>query len=254
MRRRERRAVERRDRPSERRRTSVSPPPTPAWRSPFALISIGAVLVAAVIIVLNLPQGRTEELTAPPTTYDAALTEGETLGAADAPVVIELYSDFQCPYCARFARTLLPQVVGAFVADGKVRIEAVDLAFLDAPGSTESLDMAVAASCAADQDRYWEFHDLLFWNQGRENRGDHDAAFIRRVADAAGLDRTAWDACVADPARAKAIETQTDAALAIGIRSTPTMRINGQVVPGIPEFSDLSAIILGLASAAPSPS
>ena len=50
----------------------------------------------------------------------------------------------------------------------------------------ESLELAAGAACAAEQGRYWQYHDLVFWNQGRENAGDHDAAFIGRVATAAG--------------------------------------------------------------------
>lgn len=256
LRRRDRRAIERRDRPVERRRTA--PPPRGAGgRSPFALVSVGAVIVAAVVIFLNLPESRSEELRIPPTVYSDERTNGEALGAADAPVVIELYSDFQCPYCAQLVKTLLAPLTNEFVNSGDLRIEAKDIRIVDRGSSTESLDMAVGAACAADQDRYWQFHDLVFWNQGGENRGDHDPAFIAEVADAAGVDRAAWDACIADEARATEIRTATAAALAAGIDSTPTLRINGTVVPGIPEYDQLARLIRGLvaeASASPATS
>lgn len=253
LRRRDRRALERRDRPSDRRRTSTAPAARRSGPSPFALVSIAAVLVAAVVIVLNLPKGPSAELVTPPTAYSADLTDGEILGRAEAPVVIELYADFQCPYCARLAKNLLPLVVNEFVTAGIVRVEAHDIDIVDRAGSTESLNLAVAGACAADQDRYWQFHDLVFWNQGRENRGDHDATFITRVADAAGLDRTAFDACIAETERATAVETATATAFALGIRSTPTIRINGQLITGIPEYAELASLIRGLASPSPSP-
>lgn len=253
LRRRDRRAIERRERPVEHRRAA---PATrrPAWQSPFAIVSVGAVLVAAVVIFLNLPEARSEELRTPPTVYSDDRTNGEALGAADAPVVIELYSDFQCPFCAQLVKTLLAPLTNEFVNAGAIRIEAKDIRIVDRGASTESLDMAVGGVCAAEQDRYWQFHDLVFWNQGRENRGDHDAAFIARVADAAGVDRAAWDTCIADPAHAAAIKAQTTAALAAGVDSTPTLRINGQIVPGIPEYDQLAQLVRGLvadASASP---
>lgn len=220
-------------------------------------MSAGAVVIAAVVIFLNLPEARSEELRIPPTVYSEERTNGEALGAADAPVVIELYSDFQCPFCAKLVKELLAPLTNEFVNPGDLRIEAKDIRIVDRGSSTESIDMAVGAACAADQDRYWQFHDLVFWNQGRENRGDHDAAFIARVADAAGVDRAAWDACIADETRATEIRNQTAAALAAGINSTPTLRINGTVVPGIPEYAQLAQLIRGLvaeASASPATS
>jgi protein-disulfide isomerase len=217
---------------------------------------VAAVLIGIAVIVVALPKSPSSEgeLVTPPTSYPADLVDGLVVGSATAPVVIELYSDFQCPACQLFVTERLPRLLADFVKPGIVRIEAKDIAFLGRGTPDESLELAAGAACAAEQDRYWTFHDLVFWNQGRENKGDHDAEFIGRVADAAGVDRTAFDACLARDDVRQDIEGQTTAALGAGIQSTPTLVVNEQNMGGgVPEYEQLAAFIRQLA-ASPTPS
>lgn len=251
--RRERRELDRHDRPI-RERTRISsrrPPRRPAWQSPFVLVSAAALVVAAAIILLNqkpAPTAPVGELITPPLTYAADIMDGEVLGRADAPVLLEVYADFQCPVCARWDREQLGKLKTQLVDAGILRIQARDIAFLGGGAFDESLELATGARCAAEQNRYWPFHDLIYWNQGRENRGDHDAGFIAAVADRAGLDRTAWDACVARQDGRDAVKAATATALARGINSTPTVALNGGTpVAGLPDLNALIAQIQGLA-------
>jgi protein-disulfide isomerase len=222
----------------------------------MVLVSVAAVLVGAVLIFLALPKGASnggDELLIPTDQYPAALVAGDVVGAADAPVVIELYADFQCPACKSFVTGRLARLVDEFVVPGTVRIEAKDVDFLGRGTPSESLELAAGARCAAEQGRYWQYHDIVFWNQGRENRGDHDAAFIGRVADAARLDRTAFDACFARPDVRDPIRAQTAAAAQQGIQYTPTLIVNGQRMVGVPEYAQLQSLIQQLAAAATAP-
>jgi len=225
---------------------------TPFWRSPIALVSAAAVVVALVVILFVRPATRESaaELTIPPTTYSHDLVDGEVLGSAAAPVMIEVFSDFQCPACRMFITEQLPRLLTDFVRPGVLRIESKDIDVLGQGQSDESLELGAGARCAAEQDRYWQFHDVVFWNQGRENRGDHDAAFIARVADQATLDRTSWEACLARADVRQAIRDQTASARAAGISSTPTLRVNGQVSVGVPDYDRLAALIGQLAASA----
>jgi protein-disulfide isomerase len=208
-------------------------------------------VVAAAIILLNqkpAPTAPVGELITPPLTYAADIMDGEVLGRADAPVLLEVYADFQCPVCARWDREQLGKLKTQLVDAGILRIQARDIAFLGGGAFDESLELATGARCAAEQNRYWPFHDLIYWNQGRENRGDHDAGFIAAVADRAGLDRTAWDACVARQDGRDAVKAATATALARGINSTPTVALNGGTpVAGLPDLNALIAQIQGLA-------
>lgn len=260
MTRRERRAQERLDRPTSGRRRPDRRAPRPAWQSPVVLVSVTAVLIGIVVILFARPaepNGGTS-LFPPTNNYAGAVVDGEVLGAASAPVVMQLYSDFQCPACKLFVTAQLGRLVTDFVRPGTLRIEARDIAFLGSTTPDESLELAAGAACAAEQNRYWQFHDYVFWNQGRENRGDHDAEFLGRVADAAGLDRQAWDACFARNDVRPKITAQTSAAFAAGVGSTPTLVVNGQSIVGVPKTYDQLAILIqqlaAEASAGPSAS
>ncbi|NJD29252.1 MAG: hypothetical protein FIA92_13270 [Chloroflexi bacterium] len=249
--RRERRAAARLE-PRQPRTRARRPAPRPAWQSPLAIVTFVAVVVGAVIIFFGLPKNEPPgELIVPAMAYTDELTNGEVVGSPDAPVVMEVYSDFQCPACKLFVTDQLSGLVNEFVKPGLLRIEARDVAFLTR-GSDESLRLAVGAACAAEQDRYWQFHDIAFYNQGRENQGDHDAAFIARVADAAGVDRAAWDTCIARSDVAAEIQSQTNGATSAGISSTPTLVVNGERFVGVQQYSVLAERIRALA-ASPSP-
>ena len=219
------------------------------------LVTAAALVIGAVLIFVALPKptepGR--ELIVPPVAYPGTLIKADVLGSAVAPVVIELYSDFQCPACKLFVTTELHRLIDEFVTPGTVRIEARDIAFLGRGQPDESLELAAGAACATEQGRYWQYHDLVFWNQGRENRGDHGPEFISGVADAAGLDRTAWDACVARTDVRAPITSRTQAARSRGISSTPTLLVNGQAVVGVPNYDTLAAMIHSLAGSSASP-
>jgi protein-disulfide isomerase len=266
--RRERRAQARSERPAPQRKKIVRrSTPRPAWRSPLVLTSVGALLVGVAIIFAagGIKLGEPGPLTQPSTSYAGLTVDGESVGSPTAPVVLEVFSDFQCPACKSFVLTELPQLLRELVQPGLLRIEARDIDIIDGhrPGSTESLNLAAGAFCAAEQNRYWEYHDLVFWNQGGENVGDHDRAYIDRVATEAGLDMTSFATCFDRTDIRQPIVDATNAALAAGISSTPTLRINGQVYPGVPTYDQLHAVILQLAaqaspttlpSAKPSPS
>ena len=224
----------------------------------MVLVTVIAVLATAVVIAVNLkpkPGPTGGGLLVPPMSYATDLVSGDALGKADAPVRLEIWSDFQCPICARLAVEQMPTLVTRFVNTGLLRIESRDIAILGTGTPDESLELATGAVCAARQNRYWPFHDLVFWNQGRENRGDHSNEFIARVATAAEVDMTAWNSCTTKTELAQAVVTRTTDSAAAGIRSTPTLRINGQVATGVPDYNQLHALITQLlASYSPSPS
>src|SRR6185369_12492537 len=196
--RRERRAQQRLETPPARTMRAARRAPRPAWQSPAVLVTAAAILIGVAIIAFARPPASStgDTLIEPPTSYTAELVDGDVLGSATAPVVIQLYADFQCPACKLFVTNELPSLVNDFVTPGTLRIEARDIDILGTGSPNESVELAVGAACAAEQGRYWQFHDLVFWNQGRENKGDHNADFIARIATAAELDMTAWNACI----------------------------------------------------------
>ncbi|HEX5589286.1 MAG TPA: thioredoxin domain-containing protein [Candidatus Limnocylindrales bacterium] len=256
--RRERRQLEREERPirdrtvrDRTRSTSRRSPKRPAWQSPMVLVTGAALVVALAIIVLNQKPAPSADgdLTTPPIAYSAEIVDGDSMGSPDAPVVMEVYSDFQCPFCARFVREQFVDLKARFVDTGILRIVGRDIALVGGGEFDESLEMATGAVCAAAQDRYWQFHDVIFWNQGRENRGDHDAAFIAAAADKAGVERGTWDACIAGSTARGEVRSLTVTTLGRGITGTPTVVLNGGTpIAGLPDPAMLVAQIQALAA------
>jgi protein-disulfide isomerase len=211
-----------------------------------AALVIGLALVVAINLGSpaqpHVPSGTA--LVTPSTAIPSNLANGTSLGSASAPVVIQIYSDFQCPICGRLAREYLPRLIAEFVASGQVRIEDRAVAFLGRDDPDESLDAATAAECAIPQDKYWQVHDLLFWNQSGENRGAFSRDRLKAIASAAGLDVPTWQLCFDGTAVRDSVQQATSTALAAGINATPTIVINGQKVVGLPRtYDDLAAYV-----------
>jgi protein-disulfide isomerase len=224
------------------------------WQSPVVIVSALAVVAAAVlIVVLNQRAAAPTDIINAPSSYPAGVANGDALGRSDAPVELDVWSDFQCPFCGQFARTYLPRLVTDFVVPGQLRISAHDIAIVGRGSPNESFDAAVAAACAGAQGKYWQYHDLLFWNQHGENEGafsrDRLAAMARRLS----LDDAAWTSCLSDPNRAAAVSTATQRAAAAGINSTPTLVLDGQRSAGLPRtYDELAAAIRArIATASP---
>jgi protein-disulfide isomerase len=231
--------------------------------SPLIWVTAGFGLIGIVIIgALVISQGtapkpiNTAGLKSPIGQVPAGLADGRVLGKADAPVTLEVWSDYQCPVCGQFAELIEPSLVSTYVANGTLRIIYHDAAFQGARSSSsydESVEAAAAARCAADQNLYWQFHNWLFANQVGENQGAFRDERLRAIATKAGVDVAAWDACRATGQQQTAVRAETDEAVKGGINATPTMHLNGQVIVGLRSASDLGAMIEA-AAAAPSPS
>ena len=260
--RRERRAEQRQLEREEQRRRRLEPQRSPL-RSPLVIATIIAVLAGVVVIgalvLANRPVTTgTGIVAADVVPAPAALVDGRSVGKATAPVTIELYSDFQCPICEQFATLLEPKLRSTYLADGRVRLVYRDFAFI----GPESVDAAVAARVAQNMGvSFWTFHDLLYANQGAENNGPArtDGGFSRnRLADMAvslGLDRATFLAGLSDKSNIDAVTQETGQGRALGVNSTPTLVINGQLYPGLPVYSKLTALIDSLvASPGASPS
>lgn len=165
------------------------------------------------------------------------LADGTAIGRADAPVVIEAFEDFGCPHCLQFTATIEPHLFEDYVARGKVRLVYRYFPLQQVTGLA-----AIAAQCAAEQARFWEYHKLLFIAQAEANNKSGPGlgiAFgpdgLRTVAGEAGLDSAGFEACVAGDAAFNIVQGDLREANSLGLRGTPSFVINGEVLPGNPE-------------------
>lgn len=260
--RRERRLAERAER-AGRPRPQQQPARRPAWQSPIVLITGLAIVIGLGIVgaaVLSAPKEidpNETGLVPPAAALPTDLADGEAIGQAGAPVLMEVWSDFQCPVCGTFAKSYLPRLVTDFVATGQLRVVDRSIDILGSGGTSESLDAAVGAVCAGRQDQYWPYHDYLFWNQAGENRGAFSRERLTAIAVALELDRPAWEACFADgTAAAEVTARRAQAPSTNGVIQTPTLVINGQPTVGLPRtYDDLANLVrAALPGASTSPS
>jgi len=260
--RRDRREAARRDR---RLAAASTATPKPAWQSPMVLLSLGAVAVGLVVILFasgvlaGRGGGSTTDLLVPlrptpPELIDPA--NARAVGAADAPVTIDVWSDFQCPACGFFATSVEPGLIEEYVRPGTVRLVYRDSAFIDGGRPDgESQQAAAAARCAGEQGKFWQYHDYLFENQKGENKGAFRRERLDQIAQAVGLDMSAYQSCMGGDAPEKAVQAETAVGKAAGVRSTPTLAINGVLQrPGALGLDALGPLIEAeLAKTSPAP-
>lgn len=189
---------------SKRSRRTVPPPPVRAARSPRARAASPRVLAAAaalivliavaagLAIVLGGGSSGPSDVSAVGTLADglpgasdvqalfAGIPQrGTVLGAATAPVTLEEFIDPQCPYCQEFETQVLPSLVTRFVRGGKLKIQMEPWAFI----GPDSITGQAAELAAAEQNRVFNYAELLYDNQRVENTGWLNEAMVARVAE-----------------------------------------------------------------------
>ncbi len=261
--RRDRREAARRD---SRLRSAATPRPQPLWQSPVFLMTVGAIAVAAVLIgfvVLsnNKGGGGSATVQVPLAFTPTAGANGPSIGPDNAPVTVEVWSDFQCPACDAFAKSTLIDLVKKYEPTGKVRFVDHAIWFIGAGQNEDSLNAGAAAECAGEQNQYWPYHDYLFANQGKENSGWPTRSLLDGIATKIGLDMTKFAACYDGGGQQTTVKDNTALAAKVPVKGTPTIVINGtpyesQYVPTADQISaEIDKALAGAgASASPAAS
>jgi protein-disulfide isomerase len=211
-------------------------------RITLGLIVAGAVLVIAAFAIW--PSLRPVGDVVIPDIRPRPMVDGRAMGDPDAPVVIEVFEDFQCPACAQYSEQIEPLIEETYVENGKVYYIYRHFPFLDdrAPGS-ESDHAAIASMCAAEQGAFWPYHDVLFANWDGENQGAFDDRRLIAFAEALELDMDQFEPCFTDQETREVVMQDFLLGRDLEVTGTPSVFINGgQVSPGfIPSFLDISS-------------
>lgn len=158
---------------------------------------------------------------------EAPLFSEMVLGNPDATVEVIEYASFTCPHCASFHENQFKVLQANYIDTGKIRFVYREVYF-DRPGLWASM----IARCAADQDFFFAFTELLYAEQRTWLASGDPAGIIadlRRLAKTAGMDDAALDACLTDGAKAEALFTwYQENAERDGINSTPSFLIDGE--------------------------
>jgi len=176
---------------------------------------------------------------------DAIARTRHFIGDPNATVTIVEFADFQCPYCGRFASGAGRQIDLLYIQTGKVRLGYQHFAFL----GQESFWAAEASECANDQEAFWPYHDLLFASQNGENQGAFSKDNLKKLAASLNLDTTAFNTCLDSGKYTELVQSESNAARVLGVRSTPTFLVNGQPLIGAQPFEVFQQYIEGLLGA-----
>lgn len=198
----------------------------PAWKQ--ALDNVSTVLVIAVSIGLlwrlfggalpgataapapRSPRPPAAALPSEPLSLDGAILKG----SSTSKVAIVAFIDFQCPYCAQFAREVFPDLERTYLESGRVLFALRHLPLESI--HPNALGAAVGAECAGEQGKFWQMHDRLFLDPK-----SLDPASVKRQAVAVGLNVDAFETCVSGPV---AFKVKADASIAgqLQVNGTPT--------------------------------
>jgi protein-disulfide isomerase len=166
--------------------------------------------------------------------FDVALSDTDpSLGSAKAPVTLIEFSDFQCPFCQRVAPTLkkIRQTYG-----DKVRIVWKDFPLTQI--HPQAFKAGEAGHCAAEQGKFWEYHDQLFGNQQALMPDD-----LKKHAASTGMDVERFTACLDTSKHAERVREGVAQGTRLGVNSTPTIFVNGRRVSGAQPYEVFAAVI-----------
>jgi len=151
---------------------------------------------------------------------------------SDAPVTIVEFSDFQCPYCAS-QQPILKKIKRAYGDQVNILYKHIPL-----PIHPFAQRAAEASECARDQDKFWEYHDLLF-----DQQDSISEVLFSQLAQQLGLSISQFNQCLASGAKKSVVQTDLAEAQSLMISGTPTFFINGQRFVGVQSYEELQQMI-----------
>ncbi|MGD9736221.1 MAG: DsbA family protein [Solirubrobacterales bacterium] len=224
-----------RERRREQRLAEEAQASTGDRRTRLLQIGAGAVFLAiiAVVVVIVIAgsssdsggdAGNLQEVSQVDSLVQGIPQSKLVLGDAKAPVELIEYGDLQCPVCKSYSEEILPPIVENQVKEGKAKIIFRNFLII----GEESLPAGAAAIAAGNQGRGWNFLELFYRNQGKENSGYVTDDFLEAVAKAAGVKDLAR---FNQERKSKAVEEEaertTEQAATLGFEGTPSFAIKG---------------------------
>lgn len=206
-------------------------------RSRLMTVGLIAVGVAFIVFAIVWPQLQppAEVVAVDPGTHPNA--NDNSMGDPNAPILIEEFSDFQCPYCKRFHEDTEPLLRQYYIDTGKVRFVYRSMGNWVSQniggGNTESQNAALAMYCAGDENKFWDMHAYLFANNmDAENVGAYADKRIKLIAEKAGLDMEQFNSCYDSGKYEERVQQDYEDGQAAGVNGTPgflmTYEVNGE--------------------------
>ena len=209
----------------------------------IGIIVVGALVVAFALMYPSL-KSIGEIATVEPNPRPQA--NGTAMGDPNAPVVIDVFEDFQCPACRTYSEDVEIHIAETYVTTGQVYYVFHQYPFIDSASiNKESQQAANASMCAVEQGLFWEYHDILFANWNGENTGAFNDRRLVAFAEALNLDMDLFNGCFQENRYRDEIQADFDLGNEMGVSGTPSVFVNGEhVTPGfVPSFADIQQAV-----------
>lgn len=211
----------------------------------FAVGSVTAFMAGGPPIASQTPQTQDEfiKVLTTPTTASAP-----ALGSNDAKITIVEFGDYQCTWCMRFHQNTKDQLVANYVETGKVRFLFKDFPINDLGDKASSM-AAEASYCAADQGKYWDYHDEVYSNWDGENTGWVTKESLKQFATNTGVgDLLTFSECLESGKYSQIVRDNYNLARSAGLNSTPSFLVISeenkvQLIPGAIPYSSFSEFL-----------
>jgi protein-disulfide isomerase len=171
---------------------------------------------------------------------------GQTLGKPNAPVTMTYYGDLECPICKDFTLSSFPQLVSNEVKAGKVKVvyKSFCTATCGGPGQSVFNTQQAAAYAAGQQNKFWDYAELFYHEQGTEDTGYVNQGYLNTLAEQTpGLNLKKWQSASGASSLVSQVATDENSGTALGVTGTPTLFFKGpkgQVsASSVPTYSEL---------------
>jgi protein-disulfide isomerase len=163
-------------------------------------------------------------------------------GNQDAGVVVFEFADFQCPYCAKFAREVFPRIDSAYVQTGKVQWIFVNMPLPNHPHAWMASEAAMCAGAVSE--KFWPMHDRLFSAQNEWSVASDPGAHMARYARDAGVPLAEFEACVQRDGTAALLVRDVMYATSVRVTGTPAFVINNDpIFVGMKSFEEWRVLL-----------
>ena len=207
----------------------------------IGLVVIGAAFVTFALVLPGMKLSQAARATqtalngdpvvATPRTYTAKI-DGVHLGDPNAPVKVVAYEDFRCSSCLAYTENIEPGLIQNYVDTGKVYYTYAFFLVIDSnDGADASRRAANASLCAAEQNKFWPYHDVLYANQIDESANWFTDQRLAKMAQNVGLDMNAFNQCYSAKKYDAEVVKSMNEAIGLKATGTPSIVVDGTLIP-----------------------